>query len=113
MNPFGRRTDEELAELLYGRGKAKSKLPPTGTPEAAIEEGEPLVEEPESTVEEPDEELELEESSDGKGLQPKGALGMIAGDDRLMAFLEEDIDRLDAEAEKDRQQADKNWSQKP
>ena len=95
--------------MLYSRGKAESKLPPAGTPEPTVEEEpEVEVEEGEPLDEEPGEELEYEETPDGKGLKPKG-VDLIADDDRLMRFLEEDIEVLEREQEAEERRVDENW----
>ena len=99
MNPFGKRTDEELAEILYG--KPEPKHPP------AEREAEP---ETEPEVEEDKEvDWELEETPDGKGLKPKAGIGgMLAGDDRLMKFLEDDIEAMEKAAEDEERRIEEN-----
>ena len=80
--------------MLYSRGKA-----PTPPAESM---------EPEAEVEELGEELEYEETPDGKGLKPRG-VDLIAGNDRLMKFLEDDIDAMQAEVEEEERRVEKNW----
>ena len=124
MNEFGKRTDEELAELLYGSRTSGSKLPPTegsgpvteeepeaaGEPEAAIE-GDPEVEEL-VEPEEADDEGEWRENADGSALRfvrKTGATDLIDQDGPLMEFLEKDTDRLDDELKEKERQAEENW----
>ena len=119
MNEFGRRTDEELAELLYGSRKPESKLPPAGTPEPVAEEepeaaaeGDPEVEElEENPGEGADDEGEWRENADGSALRfvrKTGATDLIDQDGPLMEFLEKDIDRLEAAQIEEEKKVEKN-----
>ena len=45
----------------------------------------------------------------GKTEQKDTGLGLIAGDDRLMAFLEDDIEAMEAEQEAEERRAEENW----
>lgn len=112
MNEFGRRTDEELAEMLYGSKKSESKLPPAGEPEPVVEEEEEAAAERDPEVGELDGDPEFEETPDGKGLKPKDGLGLVAGNDRLMTFLEDDIAAMEAEEIEEERRVEKNWNQK-
>ena len=88
MDKFGRRTDEELAAILYGRGKPE--------PESQSVESEEL----EETEEEPEERKPVPAD--------RGLMSMLTGDDRLMDFLETDIQRLEKEQLEDEQRVERN-----
>jgi hypothetical protein len=109
-------TDEEIADALYGsRGQPKWDPGKPQTPPAEPEpEQEPEAEkEPEKDAASTEDKVdwEFEETPDGKGLKPKGdgLGGLLAGDNRLMQFLEDDIEALEKAAEDEERKLNERW----
>ena len=104
MNPFGKRTDEELGRILYGRdrGKLEQKPPPDRESELEVEE---------------DAEVEDEKQAEEEKAPPvprpvrQTGLSDLLTDD-VMSAIEADIERLDNETDRERQRIEKNLNQK-